>query len=222
MHGKIVGSAADLNVSWSEFIRLLRAQEARWGTWHWTVKIFGQGSYLQEASECREAFETFGSLQSMDHVTRTQVGGWKSGYRYFGNMRAAGRYMGLVKNTPERVDALLDKIPSKGPVTEAQARAYLTGITAIEGVSIPGTATRLLVSKRPDVFMGLTSANKNGVQRVFGRSPRTVDNYLLLLRHVWSYPWCRAARPSDPVEAQVWEARVALLDAFCFNDGGGF
>lgn len=215
----LIENAEQLNVGWSAFVSLLREQERLWRKHHVDITVFGANSYLAEARRCTEAFENYGSLHSMDLPERALVGGWLRGYRYFGNMSAAGRYMGIVKQTPARIDALLDQIPLHGTVEETRARAYLDGVTAMQGISLVGTATRLLVAKRPDTFLGLTSANRDGIKRVFGRSPKQVDTYLDLLRRIWGFPWYQAPCPQDAEEQDVWKGRVALLDAFVFATG---
>lgn len=209
-----------LNVTWPAYVELLREQEQLWWRHNKNIAVFGENSYLAESSQSTAAFDEFGALQSMDDNLRAFVGGWLRGYRYFGNMASAGRYMGIVKRTPEFVDTFLNQIPRKGPVREDQIQTYFAGVTAMHGISLPGTATRLLVSKRPDVFLGLTSANRDGVIRVFGRSPRKPDEYLVLLRRIWSFPWYKAPRPTDAEGQEVWDARVALLDAFLFDASG--
>jgi len=73
--------------------------------------------------------------------------------------------------------------------------------------------------KRPDVFLCLDSANRVGLGRSFGLPPArlyTYDGYWELMELLWRCPWYRAPRPKGR-HRPIWEARVALVDAFFYE-----
>ncbi len=209
----LIHQVKQLDVPWKNYVDLLRKQERQWDR---SISIWEQdgAGYLVEARECRKAFEQFGCLVSMEPTDRALVGGWRTGYRYFGNMIGAGRYKAFVQKSPDLVDKLLDMIPLEGPVPDDAIVAFLEGFTRYPGVAITGTATRLLVAKRPDVFVPVTGANRDGIREVFGSSPASASGYLALLRQIWSFAWYKEPEPND--HRGVWRARAALVDAFVF------
>lgn len=220
---RLIHSAAQLNVGWSDYVSLYREQERRWrlnniimDSTGQPLAVFGNPSYIEEARICSSAFDEFGELQSMDHDLRSKVAGWKRPYRYFGYIGGAGRYMGIVSRTPEKVDELLRRVPRKGNVDEATTRAFLDGFTQMLGISMNGTATRVLMAKRPDQFLCVTGANRPGLKRVFGKAVRSVSDYVELHRKIRSFPWFNCPRPERGEEQAIWDARVALIDAFVF------
>lgn len=215
----VVNKGEDLDLDWAEFVDLISQQERRalWTGLEIHVFDHPEGSYLQEVEGCQAAFAAEPSYAKMPEDDRKLVAGW--GERttgYYGYTRAAGNFKKLTRTKPEDVAVHLDKIPLSGPVTIAQARAYLAGIMGVTGVAL-GTATRLLCMKRPDRFLPANNASLLNISRVFGTTPNTVEKYLTLVGHIWTYPWILAPAPADVSGARLWRARVALLDAVFYE-----
>ena len=83
----------------------------------------------------------------------------------------------------------------------------------------PAAATRWLTLARPDRLVSVNGKSAKGLGRAAGL-PRTVvalsKRYSDLLGWVYSRPWFNAACPDDPFGRQIWNCRVALLDAFVY------
>ena len=149
--------------------------------------------------------------------TRKLVTGWGGGTTgYLGNMRGAGYFKQITQTSPEALDEWLDEIPLAGSVNDLAVAQYLDGITQIHGVAF-ATATRLLVVKRPDLFISLNNASRERISEVFGGAPTNTAAYLRLLHRIWQMPWFQARRPADIHGQRLWDARVALLDAVMYE-----
>jgi hypothetical protein len=122
----------------------------------------------------------------------------------------------MIAERPAEIGGILDKIPAKGRPTDAQVIDYLDAATAIHGVSL-ATATRLLIAKRPDVFLSVNSASRDRIREIFGSAPTTSDRYLQLLKRIWSFPWFKAPEPDHQHELRIWRVRVAILDAVMYE-----
>ncbi|MBX3315762.1 MAG: phospholipase D family protein [Phycisphaeraceae bacterium] len=81
-------------------------------------------------------------------------------------------------------------------------------------------ATRLLTLTRPERFFSVNGKSDRGVANAFDVSMSSLkswDGYSKALRRLWSSPWFRSAPPSDPLSRELWDARVALIDALVYE-----
>ena len=183
------------------------------------IYVFGEhanGSYLREVEQCQRLFQRHGSLAAMPEDDRKFVAGFGGSSGYFGSMRGAGNFKNLVIASPGRLSNALDEVPSEGTVSEGHVRSFLYQALSIYGVNL-GTATRLLVTKRPDYFISLNNASRARIKTIFKAAPTGPEPYLKLLARIWTCPWFRSAPPSDPQQLRVWNARVGLLDALMYE-----
>ena len=77
--------------------------------------------------------------------------------------------------------------------------------------------------KRPDAFLGVNSANVRKLSDGVGFAQsalKTFDGYWELHEVLWRCPWHRAKRPSG-IDGRLWDARVALIDAFYYVPASG-
>jgi len=114
------------------------------------------------------------------------------------------------------VQGVVDEPGSAFP--EAAVRAY-GQLGAIEGIG-SGIATRLLALARPDRFVSLNGASKEGLARSFGVAPGTLSeprSYGRLLNRLYSEAWYRDARPIDAREESIRWMCAALLDCFVYE-----
>lgn len=86
----------------------------------------------------------------------------------------------------------------------------------VRGVKL-GTATRLLIAKRPDIFLPVNGANADRIKQVFGTVPKNPSQYMALMKHLWSMPWFKSGEPADEHQRRVWRVRVAILDAVLYE-----
>jgi hypothetical protein len=165
----------------------------------------------------RKLFRQKRSLARMTRDERRQVAGLHDDYLYFGSMKGAGAFQNLVLEKPERLDRALQAIPLHGEVTHRQFRAFVSRPQSRIAIA---TATRLLAMKRQDRLLCVDSRNTAELARAFGAtraSLQTFEGYWKLLKRVWACPWFRAPRPRTGFGTDLWDSRVAILDAFYYE-----
>lgn len=153
--------------------------------------------------------------------TEEQLDGLDWGW--FGRMFGFGDFKNLVNESPATLSSALDSIPFDGDVTEDEfirfARRFrkaFDGATRTGGVA---TATRLLAMKRPDVFVCVNRANRDGLCAAYGVAPTTLslDNYWeRIVVPTQLGPWWRAPRPRGSASL-IWDFRAALVDCLYYD-----
>jgi hypothetical protein len=208
----------DLDIQWDAYFRLIEQQERRMLSTGSPIHVFDHpdASYLQEIATCQTHFRQFPSFASMGLNERKFVAGFGETSGYFGRMVGAGNFKKMVIERPNEIGTLLDAIPAIGAPTDRQVIDYLDGASAIHGVSI-GTATRLLIAKRPDVFFSVNGASADRIKQVFGGVPKRADQYLTLMKRLWAKPWFKSPEPIDKHQRRIWRVRVAILDAVMYE-----
>jgi len=202
----------------SDFYTLIERQERRTLTNGYVIHVFDHpdASYLQEIEQCQEWFRLHPNFADMPLEERKFVAGFGGTSGYFGRMGGAGNYKNMVIERPTEIGPILDAIPSGGAPTDGQVIKYLGSATAIHGVSL-ATATRLLIAKRPDMFLSVNGASRARIKDVFGVVPTDARSYLALLKRIWSMPWFEAREPNSEHEHRIWRVRVAILDAVMYD-----
>ena len=106
----------------------------------------------------------------------------------------------------------------------ADAEPIRAGVEALAGIRDsgprigPGVATRFLALARPDLYVSLNGASRQGLAECSGLAPTTMDRrYGDLLAWVHGSNWYRAERPTDALEGEIWDYRAALVDAFVYD-----
>jgi hypothetical protein len=186
---------------------------------HAEIHVFDHpdGSYLQEAEACRDAFAEYPVFREMPLEARKLVAGWGKGSSgYFGRMVGAGNFKNLVAENPQALGQFLDAIPLSGDLSLDEVEQCLTGMTALRGVNI-ATASRLVCVKRQDLFVPYNGANVRRIREIFGRTGPSVAGYIELHERIWRFGWIRTSEPDTADERRVWHARVALLDALVYE-----
>ncbi|CUW37467.1 protein of unknown function [Magnetospirillum sp. XM-1] len=88
---------------------------------------------------------------------------------------------------------------------------------------VPALSSRLLTLTRPDVCVSSNTKSRKGLAHLFfpGKKVNLKDgsNYATLLTEIQTRDWWKGPRPpgTDLIEAQLWDARAALLDAFVYD-----
>lgn len=83
--------------------------------------------------------------------------------------------------------------------------------------------TRLLSMKRPDEFFCLTGANQLSLMENFGIKKEIIKTksyeryWNEIIEPVRQSPWYNSDKPTDLKELQVWNGRVALMDALFYK-----
>lgn len=214
--------AERLDISWDDYARDLWREVQ-----HWTkpdIGLVGPGeiAYLSQLAEVRRLLhgQPFRKLERAD--ARKVVGGTRE-FAWFGSTSAKWDFAGLLRDDQRAVARIIDALPSntKDVGDDVVRRLFreAQGHHPVFGIS---TLSRILCAKRPDWFISVNSANRSRMRAALGLAPTSmdVDEYLELLRRIRAFPWFRSDRPSRdsvPHERELWDARVALLDAFFYR-----
>ena len=103
-------------------------------------------------------------------------------------------------------------------VTRRQFDAFKAALPS-KGMGTPAVGSRLLAMKRPDFFLCISARNRRNLSQAFGLSEarlNTYDGYWELVELLHRCAWCGAPRPKMK-HRQIWDARVALVDAFYYD-----
>lgn len=92
----------------------------------------------------------------------------------------------------------------------------------------PAIATRLVALARPDRLVSVNAKSSKGLQKIAKmkgdfqdateRANFLAENYAELLAKIYEYPWVNEAQPDNSDEWRIWRCRVALLDAFVYEE----
>ena len=207
---------ASLAMNWHDYAEMINAQVGRQIGQDFRIAIRGgKPSYEFEFLGAAEAFSGGRSFASFSPADRKFVMGMGDSSGLLGNMSAAGEAKAIVFNHPEMLAPWLDRIPFHGDVS-AVLPAVLEGMTSFDGINI-GVASRLLVAKRPDVFVSVNNGSRSQLIRVYGKNIRIVSQYIEFLEAVWATEWFNSKRPDTQGQQFIWDHRAALLDAVLYE-----
>ena len=223
--------------TWLEFVDGLKSRNAycHYHDYGWDV-LGATHSYLHTVLTGREVARL--SAARWQHLTirecyilrghNTEDGGWG----LLGTLTAARQVtrtlnparmpeVGPVRmQVREQIQQVLDAADNE--IADV-AHLAVQAIRAIDGFGA-ATATRLLTLARPDRLVSVNTESADGLGALSGH-PRTrdslADNYDELLQWVYEQPWFNANQPHDPLERMIWSCRVALLDAFVYEEING-
>nr|AOH36970.1 hypothetical protein BGP89_11910 [Luteimonas sp. JM171] len=206
-------------MGWAEFMRRIRAD-----------KTHGMRQRLAVLARARELFSRAGGFGKLSEYDRRCLSGVQKpsiqpdglNWGYFGQMSAFGSYSPIINLNAREFSRALFCIPLAGRIERHHYDAYCEALYKIEGASPTwiGMATRLLTMKRPDRFVCVDSANRDGLCKYFGVAPTTttLENYWeRIIQPMALMPWWLAEIPRNPVEQQVWLGRAAMLDAIYYD-----
>jgi len=145
-------------------------------------------------------------------------------WAWFGRMSGQGDFKNLVNESPQLLSKALDNIPVDGAISEGNYDSFCQDFDlAFRNKTHKGgiaTASRLLVMKRPDFFVGVNDANKRGICDAFGVAHTTLGlgNYWeRIVVPMQNSPWWLAPRPRTTLAARIWDNRSALLDSIYYE-----
>lgn len=211
-------------MSWTEFVRL-----ARQDLYHDFAKRMKLVRAIQQiffkalsfanltTAEAKGIAGVLGKADAESAKIHELDWGW------FGSMGGAGTFASLIGKMDNKLAAALDAIPKRGDVSEAQFNNYVTAFAAAflrqPRTAGLGPATRLLAMKRPDLFVCVNNRNKGGLAAALAFAPSTINlkNYWRrVIEPIRQAPWYNAPRPVGR-NADLWDARVAMLDAIYYR-----
>ncbi|MCA9774422.1 MAG: hypothetical protein KC466_18535 [Myxococcales bacterium] len=217
----------EINLTWDEYEEFLwAANERDSGV---LIGPSEENSHLAELERCRPYFDEYSSFSAIPKDGQRLIAGLKNSGSHgcFGTGYGNGSFVQLVENKPERIGDFIDRIPRTGNVEPSLVEECLNGLASIraEHRVLLGTAGRLLVVKRPDLFMPVNTANRNGIKKLFGFAPasssvdysKVVGEYVSLHERIWCLPWFSSPRPPRKPSNLIHDARVALLDIAVYD-----
>lgn len=192
-------------------------------------KFHGFKDRLELIAEIREYFQNHQHFNDMDLDVRKGVAGLPSkskiikNWAWFGSMKGAGTFAGLINTSNEAFSLALDEIPLVGEIRrdhydrfiEQYLKAYEGGRDGL------ATATRLLAMKRPDVFLCVDAQNKKRLAEDVGIVRADQLDYERywdeVVERLMQSPWWQSPEPSNALEREAWHARAAMLDAIFYE-----
>lgn len=213
-----------------------------WEEYYKAVKNDGH-DLLERLDILKKAKEYFKlSFEELSELQRKNIGGVKKvgdniqNWFLFGRMPSqlfANRLSdhdekgenGL-KKSYMKISNALEFIPISGPVTKKQFDDCISYFKSHRGWGYKvSTVSRLLAMKRPDQFFCITGlGEKNGnfhnFQEYF-ETPKKIDTFddywSFVIENVRSQSWFNGPQPVDPAQLEIWNARVALMDALFYE-----
>lgn len=181
----------------------------------------------------RLLFDGGNSFATMTENERCGIAGLRDidpvPWQYFGGMNASVYFPPIVKKNPEFFSKALDEIPLDRPVTKEDFLAYIdlfvSAFRGQDGREIGhglGTATRLLIMKRPDTFVCLNGPNGEKLFEAFGIKLHRQDYqgyWDQIIARIQLSEWWNAQAPKGDLERRIWNGRTALIDLFFYDSG---
>jgi hypothetical protein len=175
----------------------------------------------------RKEFDSTPTFAAMDVGVRLMIAGMPNdkydGSEWFGSMKGAGKFWTALNNHVAELSAALDCVPLGGDVTRDDYNDYISGYHRAfpKGRSGIATATRLLAMKRPDQFVCFDDRNKRGLCKDFGIPVSGMDYNRYwdeIIARVRDTPWWNAPPPTQGRKREIWQGRVAMLDAIFYKE----
>lgn len=211
-----------LDLTWAKFVEGVNADGNH--------NLDGRLAILEQAASLFAQYVTFAQMTLSERKAITGTYGSKEDrlgdldWAWFGNMVGQGDFKNLVNRSPRLLSAALDHIPVEGDVSEEQFQAFVQDFNrAFRNKTHKGgvaTASRLLVMKRPDFFVGVNKANRRGICDAFGVAHTTLslENYWeRIVIPMQSSAWWLQARPRGKLTGRIWDNRAALLDSIYYE-----
>lgn len=188
---------------------------------------------LKLLEKAQQYFQNYSFENIPEHIRRNIAGIIKKGagindWYLFGATRQAQFFGNRIVDSQKEISKALDKIS----FNEISKTDYLNCIKFFQNSEGSGygisTVGRLLAMKRPDQFFALTGSDGKGkgngkmLYQSFGITPLHTNDYLRyweeIIKPVRQSPWYNSSPPSDPMELQAWNGRVALMDALFYDE----
>jgi len=209
-----------LSLSWGEYFRKVTKED----------KYHSTAGRLLLLSEVNNAFKTYGLFHAMPLDIRTAIAGFKTGpiveeqpewtWGWFGSMVGSGNFKHTVKENNKYLSSALEAIPISGIIRKSHFEDFRQQFMKSFGYKNPlGVATRLLCVKRPDYFVGINNANRIALCEALDskKSLNLAEYWEEIIEPIIASNWWKATIPNNDTEKQVFNARVAFLDAIYYE-----
>lgn len=203
-----------------------------WNEYFKRVKNDKNNSFYPRLEQLNKAGEYFknSSFENMTANKRKQLAGISNidnnnpniDWMYFGHM-VSPRFKTRINEDYFDISDSLECIPLIGKVTKKDYMNYVQYFQEHSGYGYGiSTISRLLTMKRPDVFFCVTGENKNPLYEDFGiakdiKSHEYERYWDEIIQRIHKSEWFNIKQPSDVVEKNLWDKRVAMLDAIFYE-----
>lgn len=219
---RVGAKTSPVALTWEKFLEGVKND----GYYNLSVRL----GILERATALFSEYDSFAAMSRRERKAIAGTYGRKEPklddleWLWFGTMSGQGDFTNLVNESPKLLSEALDHIPADGDVSEDQFFAFSQDFDlAFENKTHKGgvaTASRLLVMKRPDFFVGLNNANRQGLCNAFGSAPTTLNlgNYWeRIVIPMQNSPWYLHVRPRGALDGRIWDNRAALLDSIYYE-----
>ena len=205
---------------WSSYVEALEQCDG-WWSHHHSWSVLGERDSWRETAEVLHDVVARPDWQALGPYDRHRLLGRAPGeyWALFGRMRPAalktvfGADLRAIHDIVRRAATAADDAFPKLAFDSYRA------LRGIDGVG-PGIATRLLTLARPDRFVSVNGASKDGLSASFGLPSSTLGNpagYERLLTAIYDEDWFRNPTPRNARERAISRLRCALLDSFVYD-----
>ena len=209
---------------WPSYVEALEQCDCWWSNHHpWSV-LGGQNSW-RETAEVLHDVVAQPDWAELDQYDRLRLLGLTTGetWALFGRMRPTARNTVFGADLEAIQGIVLRAATATDNAFPQLAFDSYRALRDIDGVG-RGIATRLLTLARPDRFVSVNGASKDGLSASFGLARSTLgnpSNYERLLTAIYDQDWYRNPAPRNAREHDISRMRSALLDSFVYDPKGG-
>lgn len=212
------------NMEWTEYVGAVRGSKFH----NFSERL----ALLRECQRMLASVSTFSDLSPNEwkaiagvigEAQKQNAGLDKHDWGWFGSMKGMGDFANRISDRDQYLAAALDVIPRHGAVERPQydqfCENFLLAFRNSHRTGSYPTATRLLAMKRPDVFVCISKPNLQGLAKAldFAKTTLSLQNYWeRVIEPIRVSPWFNAPRPGGE-DAELWDGRVAMLDAIFYN-----
>lgn len=218
MNGISTNSSKIKNMDWKSYFMAVQRDQTH-----------GCDKRCDFLNSVNKGFSEFPVFSNMSKELRKTVAGLPNDqyekWGWFGAMQGNGYFHKAVNGNNKNLSSALDCIPLSGEVQKSQYVKFIENYKNAFPVenNYLSTASRLLALKRPDQFVCITKRNRSSLCKDLGIREKDLnydyywDQIIVPIR---SSPWWKSEPPKSEsgLELAVWKGRVAMLDAFFYEE----
>ncbi|MCY4128379.1 MAG: phospholipase D family protein [Gammaproteobacteria bacterium] len=206
---------------WRSYVDALEKCDEWWASQYpWSV-LGEQNSWFETVEVCHDLVSK-PNWTSMNQYDRSRLLGIAEGSSWgsLGRMRPAALESVFGSKNCETIQNVIRKVVNAAEDAYPQlAFDSYAELHDIDGIA-DGVASRLLTVARPDRFVSVNNASRNGLASFFDFAPTTLgkpQNYNRLLTTIYEQGWFINPEPKNTQERAISQNRVALLDSFVYS-----
>jgi hypothetical protein len=157
-------------------------------------------------------------------IEQRRIIGGLGKYGWLGHVAVSGRFRSLIaKGSSSELRKVAVAVNQAGTLsTPVDWTKLKHAVTSLERLGFTmKTWGRLLALTRPDLYCTVSAnsvrENLSGVMGMPQSHFQRSDGYIRLLQLIHKAPWFRSERPSNTMEAAIWDCRVAFIDPIYYR-----